>query len=127
MRLHIDLSIRNSRVMSKSSDLPYTPGEGLRQCRCGMERYVVFVPGVLRIVGRSLARHIESKISLSRLVLPLIKSRVMRWKFSFPLVERRISSGSGASVIFFYLRLTDDWISLEKQDANITFFAEIIS
>ena len=77
VRLHIDLSKRNSRVMSKSSDLPYTPGEGLRQCRCGMERYVVLsfllVAGVLRIVGRSLGRNIESKISLSRLVPPLIK------------------------------------------------------
>ena len=106
MRLHIDLRKRNSRAMSKSSDLPYTPWEGLRQCRCGMERYVVFVAGVLRIVGRSLGRHIESKISLSRLVLPLIKSRVMRWEFSFPLVERRISSGSDHEVSVIFLSQT---------------------
>ena len=105
VRLHIVLSKRTSRVTSKSADLPYTPGEGQRQCHCGMVSFAAFswffVTGLLRIVGRLLGGHIESKISLSRLVPPLIKSRVMRWKFSFPLVERRISSGSGAAAIFF--------------------------
>ena len=85
-----------------------------------------FVAELLRMVGRRVGEHIESKISLSRLVTPLIKSRVMRWKFYFPLVERRISSGLGRPP-FFYLRLIDDWISLGKRDANITDLAEIIS
>ena len=46
------------------------------------------------------------KISLSRLVPPLINSLVIRWKFVFPLVEQSISSGSGAATIV-YLRLMD--------------------
>ena len=49
----------------------------------------------------------ESKISLSRFVPPLINSLAIRWKFVFPLVEQSISSGSGAAAIV-YLRLMDE-------------------
>ena len=50
----------------------------------------------------------ESKISLSRLVPPLIKSLVIRWKFVFPLVEQSTSSGSGvAAIVYTSLRLMD--------------------
>ena len=104
-------------MTSKSADLPYTPGEGQRQCHCGMVSFAAFswffVTGLLRIVGRLLGGHMESKISLNRLVPPL-KSRVMRLKLSFPLVERRISSGSGAVAIIFAQTLGSQVILLEN-------------
>ena len=63
VRLHIfDLSKRNSRVISKSSDLSYTPGEGFGQYRslwygevCSFELFLFY--WIVRIVGRSLGRH----------------------------------------------------------------------
>lgn len=76
----------------------------------------------------------KSKISLSRLVPPLIKSLAIRWKFVFPLVEQSISSGSGAAAIV-YLILVDCVLlpdghasSLGDTKTKITeIFAEIIT
>lgn len=70
----------------------------------------------------------ESKISLSTLVPPLIKSLVILWKFVFPLVEQSTSSGSGVAAIV-YLRLTGAYCALlENTEAKITeIFAEIIT
>ena len=95
-RLHIVRSNLKVKVMSKSVDFPYTPGDGYKQChscRLSLAPFsCVSTVGSLSVMGREVGGQKESNFSLRSVSPPRISSLVNRRKLAFPFVDRKASS-----------------------------------
>ena len=98
VKLHIVLSSLKIKLISKSLDLPYTPGEGYKHFLSGMVSLALLsclsTEGSLSVVGRLAGLWMESNISLKSTAPPRIRSRVKRRKLDFCFVDRNASSAS---------------------------------